>query len=71
MIGNRALFGLGGSPDIAALKVRNLSQPSNLAVKKRAFCRSEILAEPKDGAVYKHRTSVIWVWQKRATRNIQ
>jgi hypothetical protein len=44
MIGHWAAFGRGRCADIAALKVRDLGKPTNLAIEECTFRRGEILA---------------------------
>jgi hypothetical protein len=51
MIGHGAAFGGGWSADVAAVDVRNLGKPTNLAIEERSLWRGEILAKPEEDSV--------------------
>ena len=55
MIGHRPAFGRGRSADVPALKIRNLREPTNLAIKQGAICLAEVLAKPEEDTVNYHR----------------
>jgi hypothetical protein len=59
MVGNWPALGRSGCPDVAALKVRNLSQATNLRREQIAFCRSKVLAEPEKYIVDEHRVFML------------
>jgi hypothetical protein len=69
MIGNRAVFGLGGGADIAALKVTDLCKATNLTVEGGAFRRREVFVEPEDGAVNEHRFFILGLGEGGRTRS--